>query len=245
MTLAPLPRGPWRITKDGLHTLQHRLARVYGRPGSGMLTDVQLGGRPVIFLHNPKAGGTSLGRFLGVKRRSHAFPTDRINPRYWTHCFVIVAVRDPFDRFLSGYFDHVGKDNFNALTRIYGPAFKRISPFEYLEILLLRPKFGGSQLLWTDYPHPLKPRADLVLRYEEIQQWPGQLAAAGLELGDRSLPHSNKGPRSEVDPRLALGLTVPEFARLEQAVRVAFWVDALAFGYPLPVADGASTDAGR
>lgn len=234
MTLAPVPRGPWRIAKDGVHALQHALARAWGRPGSGMLTDLRLDGRPVIFVHNPKSGGTSLGRFLGVKRRSHAFPVDRLAPRHWWNCFVIVAVRDPFDRFLSGYFDHVGKDNTNALTRLYGPAFKRISPFEYLEILLQRPKFGGSQLLWTDYPHPSKPRADLVLRYEDIDTWPQRLAAAGLDLQGRSLPHRNRGQRSGADPRQALALDKAEFARLEQAVRHAFRADALAFGYPLP-----------
>ncbi len=139
------PKTPWRMLKDGVHGLQEVLANAYGEPSAGMLSDLRLEGRQVIFIHNPKAGGTSLGRLLGVKRRSHAFPSHRINTRNWHACFSIVAVRDPFDRFISGYFDHVRKPNSNALTRIYGEAFKNITPFEYLDILLENPKFGGPQ----------------------------------------------------------------------------------------------------
>lgn len=243
--LKRLPRGPWRIAKDGLHALQDALARAHGRPGPGMLTDLHHDGRLVIYLHNPKTGGTSLGKFLGVRRRSHAFPVHRISPRHWMRSFVIVAVRDPFDRFLSGYFDHVRKPGTNALTRMYGPAFKTIGPFDYLDVLLANPKFGGSQLNWTDYPLSDKPRADLVLRYEEIAAWPERLAAAGLDLDGRVLPHRNRGLRSDADPKEALGLSDDAFARLEVAVREAFRADALALGYPVssvlgPAAQGAA-----
>ncbi len=233
---APLqrqPRSPVRRIKDAVHGLQDLLARAYGQPGDGMLTDLVLDGRRVIFIHNPKAGGTSLGKFLGVKRRSHSFPEDRLSPRNWQECYSIVAIRDPFDRFLSGYFDHVRKPNINALTRMYGPAFKQASPFEYLDILLENPKFGGSQLHWTDYPSPTKPRSDLVLRYEEISLWGEKLTAVGLDMGRRTLPHTNRGPRSSLDPRTALNLSPDAFVRLEQTVRQAFRPDALAFGYPL------------
>jgi Sulfotransferase family len=232
--LERLPRSPWRVAKDGLHALQDSIARAYGRPGRGMLTDLRQDGRPVIYLHNPKTGGTSLGTFLGVARRSHAFPVDRLSPRHWLGSFAIVAVRDPFDRFLSGYFDHVRKPQTNALTRMYGPRIKAIDPFDYLDVLLANPKFGGSQLNWTDYPLSAKPRADLVLRYEDIAIWPERLAAAGLDLGARVLPYRNRGPRPETDILQALGLTQDDFARLEQVVRHAFRADALALGYPLP-----------
>jgi hypothetical protein len=76
VSLAPerLKRTPWRTFKDGVHSLQDKLAQAYGRPGTGMLTDLRIEDRPVIFIHNPKAGGTSLGKYLGVKRRTHVFP---------------------------------------------------------------------------------------------------------------------------------------------------------------------------
>ena len=43
-------------------------------PTSGMITTVTVDRQPVIFIHNPRAGGSSLERYLGVKRLSHAFP---------------------------------------------------------------------------------------------------------------------------------------------------------------------------
>lgn len=227
------PVTPGNLLRD----LRDRLGWVsvlLGRPSAGMRTDVTCHGRPVLFLHNPKTGGKSLRTLMGVTHLSHATPSERLNEKAWLDHVCIAAVRDPFERFLSGYFDHVRKPKENALTRIYGPVFKTITPQQYLAILLQNPRFGGPQVNWTDFPSPRKPRADIVLRFEEIGQWRGQLLAAGVSIGDRQLPHKNASSRAGTDLCAALDLTPAGLAALESEVRTAFAQDARAFGYPLP-----------
>jgi Sulfotransferase family len=226
------PKGPFGLV-DHLHSLQAVLAKAWGRPTSAMRTDLRHTGRPVIFLHNPKTGGKSLRRFLHVRRDSHAFASDRLSHRQWHACYSIVAVREPFERFLSNYYDRVLKQNDNALVRLFGNDFKKIDPFGFLSVLKHYPIFGGPQVLWTDYPAPGKPRADLVLRYEAIAGWKDQLLAAGLDVADRDLPHVNRSKRSESNHLEALNLSQAEFSRLEAAVKDQFRSDYLAFGYPL------------
>lgn len=230
---APLvwrPKGPFGLI-DRVHDLQSELARLVGRPSAGMRTDVTVAGRQVLFIHNPKTGGKSLREVLGVRSLSHAFPSDRLSERNWLAHYTVTAVRHPFDRFLSGYFDHVLKPNENALVRRYGRAFKTISAFQYLDILLEHPKFGGSQLNWAQYPSRVKPNADLILRYEEIANWPAQLVAAGIEIGDRRMQHRNASRRAGADLREALRLTEPQIDMLRARVRAAFAADYNALNY--------------
>lgn len=223
-------RGPFDILTR-VHGLQSRLAQVYGKPSRGMQTSLVLMGKPVVFLHNPKTGGRSLRELLGAKHLSHSFPSQRMSERAWLATFSVVAVRDPFERFLSGYFDHVRKPQENALSRMYGPEFKKITPWQYLDILIANPKFGGPQCNWTDYPCADKPRADMVLRFEEIEKWQNQIVAAGLDVGARELPHRNQRNQSQSDPMMSLSMDKEQYQSLEAKVRFAFRKDALAFGY--------------
>lgn len=226
------PKGPFGLV-DRVHAVQSVLAKWWGRPTDAMRTDLWCDGRPVIFLHNPKTGGKSLLKFLHVQRDSHAYASERLSPRHWLATYSVVAVREPFERFLSNYYDRVLKGNDNALVRLYGPEFKKIDPFGYLEVLKTAPIFGGPQTLWTDYPLAAKPRADLVLRYEEIASWKAQMVAAGIDVSGRDLPHVNRSKRAGSDPLADLRLTPADFARLEQAVKDHFHGDYAAFGYPL------------
>jgi len=231
--LKPLPKTTWRLAKESAYRLRDGLARAYGRPSGGMTTDLIKDGRKVIFIHNPKTAGTSLGTYLGVRRRTHTLPVDRINRSHWLSTYSIVSVRDPFERFLSGYFDHVCKPKDNALTRIYGHKFKSLSPLEYLQILLSNPGFGGPQLRWASYPSTQKPCADLVLRFEQIGLWEQQIASQGIIITGRALPHRNVGPLSGVNLSEALKMDSNEVKELESIVRRQFRDDALAFGYPV------------
>jgi hypothetical protein len=230
MDLTRRPKGPFGIA-DKAHALQAGLAKLWGRPTSAMRTDLERGGQPVIFLHNPKTGGKSLREFLHVQRDSHAYASQRLSERSWLGTYSVVAVRDPFERFLSNYYDRILKGNRNAFVKLYGPEVLSVDPFGFLEILRDNPIFGGPQTLWTDFPSPAKPRADLVLRFESIDRWKEQMIAAGLAVHDRAFPHRNPSARAHSDHLESLSLTRPEFDRLEAEVREAFRADYDAFGY--------------
>lgn len=229
--LCRLPQSNWRNIKDGVHRLQASFAKLVGRPGSGMITDLEVNGKPVIFIHNPKAGGTSLGKFLNVKRRSHAFPEDRLNEAAWIGSFIVVVVRNPVDRFLSGYYDHVLRRNYNGLVKRYGEDVWKLSLSGYLDLLKENSRYGGSQTNWTDYPSATKPRADLILRFEEIDAWKKILIEHRLGVFDRNMPVMNTSDNGQKDHLRRLGIDRATFDTAIDQVASFFKGDYDTFGY--------------
>ncbi len=190
-----------------------------------------LDGKKVIFIHNPKSGGTSLGRFLNVKRRTHTFPKDTLREKYWVNSFSIVVVREPFERFLSCYYDKVLRPNDNGLTKRYGRIIKDLSPFEFLEVLIENPKHAGPQSNWTHFPSIAKPHADLILKFEEIAKWKEELLGLGLQVQDRSLSHHNKSERSTSNHLDRLNIGPEDFKLLQQNVQRVYANDYELYGY--------------
>lgn len=223
---------PVHLLREATQSALHK--RLSGAPTSGMRTDFTCHGQPVIFLHNPKTGGNSLGTLLGVKRLSHTWASERLSPQSWHSHFSIVVVRDPFERFLSGYFSHILRPDMNGLVKHYGPQIKSISPSDYLSVLAANPKYGGHQTLWTDYPSVTKPRADLVLKLEASPTWDTALEAAGIDMKGRRLTHDNKSARGAVDPQAHLKLSDRAFDDLRGDVARYFRHDYTTFGYPIP-----------
>lgn len=230
-TLTRLPRTPWRVAKDTMHALQALVAKAYGRPIGGLKTDLDVNGRKVIFFHNPKSGGTSLGKFLNVSRRTHVRPYEILSEKAWINSFVIVVVRDPFERFLSCYYGNIVRPGSNGLTKRYGDKLKSATPFEFLRVLSDNPKFGGLQSQWTNYPSGIKPQADLILKFEEIQNWPEILKFHGIDVSGRELKHHNRSERSTSDHLTRLGMTEMDFAALKGEVREFYDEDYQQFKY--------------
>jgi len=140
----------WPSFKDVAKNAILVARKVWGRPDAGMLTDFEVNGSRVIFVHNPKTGGTSLGRLLGVHRHSHRYPVEVLSEKEWVSNFSIAVVRHPFERFLSCYYTYVLRPGSNGLTKRYGQAVKAFSPYELLQLIAENPRYGGPQILWTD-----------------------------------------------------------------------------------------------
>ena len=129
------------------------------------------------FIHNSRAGGRSLEGFLNVKRLSHAFPVDRLSEKDWCENLVVTSVRHPLNRFISGYFGFVMGPGKNSLVKLYGWGIKDLDAL-------------SSQ----------KPRADLVL-FEDIGNWQDDMREAGIDVGDRKIPHIGKsGNKKTIGP---------------------------------------------
>ena len=108
---------------------------------------------------------------------------------------------------------------------------KDVSPFEFLEIIAEIPRYVGHQTQWTDYPSARKPRADLVLRLEEIAEWTTIMLDHGLSVKGREMPHANKSARNLGNHIDRLKLTSSEFQKLRHDVETHFAEDYRTFGY--------------
>lgn len=216
----------------GLRSQQRNLRKLSARVGRGMATDVTRDGVPVIFIHNPRAGGRSLEKLFNVQHLSHAFPKEKLTEKLWLSHFVVTSVRHPLDRFFSGYFGNVRSDWSGSLVRKYGPGIKELRPIEFLAVIQREPRNTGPQVQWTDFPSKRKPRADLVLKLEEVGDWENRIRAAGVEIGERDLPHIGKSANSAGRQADLLNMPPSEYAEVREAVETYYAEDYDAFGYP-------------
>ena len=223
-----------RQALERLHGVQKGAGRFFKRPTSGMRTELTANGKPVIFIHNPRAGGRSLEAFFNVERLSHAFPVDRLNEKHWLENFVVTSVRHPLERFFSGYFSFVMTPVKNSLVKLYGWGIKELDALEYLDLIKKHPSHIGPQVQWSDFPSVTKPRADLVLRFENIAKWSEDIAAAGVDIQGRTIPHIGKsGNKKEVEPA-DVRLDARGFTILKDRVFDHLRADFEAFGYTMP-----------
>lgn len=221
-----------RRTKDNVHKIQKRINRTLFRgPGPGMRTDVVAHGKAVIFVHNPRTGGRSLENLLGVKRLSHSYPFEKLDERHWLDSFVVTSIRHPLDRFFSGYFGACKTDWEGSLVKRYGLGIHDLNPVEYLHLIKNHPRYAGPQTNWTDFPSLRKPRADLVLRLEDVSDWEDQMRGAGLELGGRSLRHIGKSKNAASRNPKDLALSENEYSKLIHDVEAYYAADYETFGY--------------
>ena len=189
--------------------------------------------KPVYFIHIPKSAGSSLKTLLGCKlgKTTHAMPRLVMRKRQWHDSFVITAVRQPFERFVSSYSFVVKQKNGRVLHRMYGAMLDTLDPFEYLEFIQQFPEKLGFQTQWTHYPSRRKPKADLILRVEESDHWRDQLLAAGITDLPQTVERRNASRQAGEGPEDVLGLEGPDLTALECRVKEVFAVDYEAFGY--------------
>lgn len=185
-----------------------RLPALFGRVPKVLHTPFSTDGRPVYLLHNPKAAGSSLKRMLHCPkgRTLHIWATGAFSRRIWRDSFVITAVRDPIDRFWSGYRFHVRGPYAGALYKRHGPALKSLSPEDYFTFIQQYPEYLGPQVNWATYPDPVKPRADLILRVEDSATWPEKLRQAGLNIPDQDMAHENRSAKESAPQKLSANL---------------------------------------
>lgn len=192
-------------------------------------TELRVDGRPVVVIHNPKAAGSTLKAMLGVRGTTHTMPRLAYSRRMWRGTFSVVAVRHPFDRFVSGYTFMV-RDGRGIMRRHPRDEVAAMTPLDFLDFIRDYPEKLGPQVNWACHPDPDKPMADLVLRVEESGDWHRRLAAAGIPA--RPLPERRNTSRAEgEDYARSLCLDSAALDRLEALVFAEYGVDYATFGY--------------
>lgn len=184
-------------------------------------------GRPVLFVHNPKCAGSSLRALLG-SAPTHAAPRD-VPKRIWEESFSVVAVRDPVDRFVSGYLMVTRSQYDGVHLKELGGLGRNASPLQFLSMnTLLRPQFH-----FLVHPSRRKPLPDLILRFEMIEQWEA-LLSEHLDLPTSVLPHENRGVARERPQLDDICSTEAEVEQLRAALRERYALDFAMLGYRLP-----------
>ncbi|SMX22480.1 sulfotransferase family 2 domain-containing protein [Boseongicola aestuarii] len=225
-----LRRNPLKMA---IHKASKRLYAITGTIPRKHLTPHRVDGRQVVVIHNPKAAGSSLKIMLSADTSigtTHTGPSQAYSRRMWHSTFSVVAVRHPFDRFVSRYVFMILKQRGGVLKREWGDRIQGMDLFTFLEFIGQYPGKLGPQKIWTHFPSVSKPVADLILKVEESDNWEAQIRAAGIN------PHpveERKNVTRAADQSFGqvLSLTDAELAHLEEEVFAVYQADYEAYGY--------------
>lgn len=122
--------------------------------------------RKLIFIHNPKTGGTSLRCLLTgfAEPISHAFPS-RVPVDKWNSYYSIVFVRNPFDRLVSSYEYHRDLEYRGAWYKRF-PFIHDLSIEDYFE-LAQENGIAPPSYRYTTHDKSTK-RANFIGRFETL-----------------------------------------------------------------------------
>lgn len=180
-----------------------------------------------IFVHNPKAGGTSLRDILSLPKKgiySHNTPTFLVSKKDWENNFSITVVRNPLDKFISAYF-FICNRNYSGYFRRKYPEIYKFTPRQFFETFKNELFITVPQYRYTR--HFLSTKAvDFVIRLEHLERDLKLLSKiTGLKIKNRNLPHLNN---REYDERLIL-----KDKKLVKDVQEYYRSDYQIFGYEL------------
>lgn len=193
-------KTPSRSAASKLELLGMKIPKAFGFVPSQLKLPNTVNEQRAFLMHNPKAAGTSLKEALGApdKRTLHIWASGAFRRTVWETSVVICAVRDPVERFLSGYRYHVQGSYKGYLYKQHGVALKSADLQSYFDCIKQYPDYLGQQSLWYSYPSTSKPICDVLLRLEESEGWKEQLLAAGLRLSLDSIPRNNRSLKPDV-----------------------------------------------
>ena len=156
-----------------------------------------------IFIHVPKAAGTSIGMALYGCQIPHTSwrVWSELNPLKFKTYFKFAVVRDPVSRFGSS-FDYLKSGGMNEDDRLFGETvLKPFGSADELGKALIDPVLQAKVLDWWHF----KPQADFIadergqskmdflIRHENLAAGYEQVAKK-LNRAERKLPHLNKTP---------------------------------------------------
>lgn len=154
--------------------------------------------KKVIFIHNPKAGGTSIKQAFGLADAKfgadHRTPHHFIHPKTWDSYYTFAVVRHPIDRFVSSYNYHTSAAYTGGYLKRY-PNLHDLTPLEYFEIMQNEPFAIIPQHQYTVHRFSDTP-IDKVCRFENLNHDISEILES---FGDTtlSIPHLNKGSTSK------------------------------------------------
>lgn len=182
-------------------------------------------GRPFIFVHINKTGGTSVGNAIGLALKNHQTAKEiikRIGQEPWESAFKFTFVRNPWDRIVSLYKYRLKKNKTQLATR-------NLSFEQWVDLTI-----GAQQdTFYYDNPKSFQPQVDwlkdqqgaicidVIGRFEHINS---DFDKISKELGlNAQLPHLNASSR----------VPYPSFYNSQSRETVARWYheDIQAFNY--------------
>ncbi|WP_421981447.1 hypothetical protein [Roseibium sp.] len=124
--------------------------------------------RKILFVHNPKAAGTSFRKWLGINNRfNHFFPSTHTPVKIWNDYTVIVVVRDPIERAISGY-KYLTHESYQGTFRKIYPDLPSWDPLTFFsrmfneQIIVVPPQFKYATHFLSNKP------PDFLLKFENL-----------------------------------------------------------------------------
>ena len=150
----------------------------------------------LLFIHNPKAAGTSVKEKLGLsaKDKLHHTPSFLVSKLEWESYYTIVSVRHPIDRLKSSYHYHTQKKYKGHYFKKY-PNIHQLSLPEYFDLFRKEPFAIRPQVDYLTHQLSKKP-VDFVIRFEALHADMEQLSQQ-VPIKPNQLAHYNASDKDQ------------------------------------------------